>query len=259
VDNQFVEYDGVTYQATSGIATGLSSGVIAANAYLDSLDHHIVAGFPQGGCLYYRRFVDDGGFILRADLAHRLPEHLNSWHSNIRFDITAQGDAAPYLDLSLYLEYDPVTNTKQLRFSTYRKPMNKYCYLPRSSCVPPHIFDGIVATETMRMLKTNDNPLDFLRNLNFFFDRLVDRGYDRQEVTSAALRQLRKPQIRTKEEQPLRRFMVTTYGSTTDASFLRRCLRRYAYLLYNIGLDAGLAFSSQKSLFRLLYRRNWPV
>ena len=63
------------------------------------------------------------------------------------------------------------------RYSTYRKPLNLYQYLPYSSNHSPATKQGIVATKVHRMLITNRFKEDFEQQLQFFAEKLSERGY----------------------------------------------------------------------------------
>ena len=52
-----------------------------------------------------------------------------------------------FLDLNLCIENEKFTH------KTFRKPLNAYAYLPWSSCHPPSVKKGIVATELQRILR----------------------------------------------------------------------------------------------------------
>ena len=62
-------------------------------------------------------------------------------------------------------------------YSTYRKSLNSYAYLPFSSNHSLAVKSGIVATECCRLLVTNRYSTTFQAQLNFFAQKLQDRGY----------------------------------------------------------------------------------
>ena len=72
-------------------------------------------------------------------------------------------------------------------YSTYRKPMCTYDYLPFVSCHSNNTKLGIFKGEVLRLVRTNmfqDSPE---KDVGFTFNKLVDRGHDRD-----ALRKIRR-------------------------------------------------------------------
>ena len=65
-----------------------------------------------------------------------------------------------------------------LSWSTYRKPMNMYDYVPGNSSHPAHTKQALVKTELVRLLKTNPCEDAYEYNRDFFHGKLKKRGHD---------------------------------------------------------------------------------
>ena len=144
-----------------------------------------------------------------------------------------------------------------LSCETYRKPVNKYLYVPRSSCHPRAVFSSIVASETCRLFRTNSRQETLSKQLAFFLNKFVDRGYSMAECSALISRQLarlRKPDDNNPRLKARKTFLKLPYSSSVNSRFLRRALSRHKHLIQN---PVGLSFSVQKNLFRTLYQWNW--
>ena len=85
-----------------------------------------------------------------------------------------------FLDLSITLEDSHVV------YSTYRKPMCTYSFLPSVSCHSKASKLAIVHGEVIRYLRTNMFETDFCREKQFLLCKLRDRGYGFDEIRLVA-------------------------------------------------------------------------
>lgn len=76
-----------------------------------------------------------------------------------------------FIDLKLRL-----VNGK-LRHSTFRKPINAYLYLPWCSCHSIASRVGVITTELHRLLLTSESEESCVREVHFFRNKLLDRGF----------------------------------------------------------------------------------
>ena len=60
-----------------------------------------------------------------------------------------------------------------------QKDLNIYAYIPLKSDHPSHIIVNFILAELKRYIKCNSDEFDFLCNKFSFYNRLIDRGYDR--------------------------------------------------------------------------------
>jgi hypothetical protein len=63
--------------------------------------------------------------------------------------------------------------------------MNKFLFLPPTSCHPPHIFQGWIIGYGKRLRLNCSNDSEFTQSLTDFNSRLLQRGYEQQCITDA--------------------------------------------------------------------------
>ena len=174
--NQMVDHRGELYVAF-GSATGLSPGVFLANLYLDELDRKVVQQHSEN-LGFFARLVDDS--LVRALHVDDVLDTLNSWKPGIDWIVSARGgrsqlgeDEVPFLDIQLS------HHMGHMAWRTFRKPLNRYLYLPRASAHPKNVFVALIAGETHRLWRSNRSRAHLFRELTFFVEKLADRGYAR--------------------------------------------------------------------------------
>ena len=160
------------YVQTVGISTGLACSTQVANLYLACFDRHICDTL-HASIYLYKRFVDDTLVVYRRGLFSTLAAMLNSFDESIRVthDVSELEHYTTFLDLQITRK-DGVFD-----YSTHRKKLCTYAYLPFNSC---HSFSsriGIVHTEFYRLLLTNREEHNFNSQVAFFYGKLKNRGY----------------------------------------------------------------------------------
>lgn len=159
-----------------GITTGLSRACQIANSFLLSLDLEI-ARVLSSSLWLYKRFIDDVLVIGQGSSLSKLLGLFNQWCPGVK--ITNDDEAGKFTS---FLDLLFVNNDGHFNYSTFRKPMNKYAYLPYSSNHALGTKLGIVSTECVRLLITNETDVQYARQQEFFLARLVDRGYPEYQV-----------------------------------------------------------------------------
>ena len=103
----------------------------------------------------------------------------NCWHNGITL---THEDEHPlhvnFLDLVIHLD-EPV-----ISFETYRKPNCLYMYTPWNSCHHVSVKTGVVATEVIRLLRTNSRENSFRKHISILQSKFKHRGYPVQVVMS---------------------------------------------------------------------------
>ena len=166
------------YMQTVGITTGLACAVQLANLYLLGMDAAFKHTFSCSLSLY-KRFVDDVLVVLTSRFnTDQLLDALNSFDGSIICtNDGSEGDkAVTFLDLELDITSDT------LSYSTHRKPMATYNYTPYDSNHSQSTLLGIVATEAIRLLRTNCSRASFEFQRDFFMGKLKLRGFNLDEV-----------------------------------------------------------------------------
>ena len=126
------------------------------------------------------RYIDDILIICRAALCS-IPACLNDFDGSIHVthDDAESGESSSFLDL-----YINASDSSNIVYETYRKPMCTYDYLPYNSCHSKACKHGIFKGEVKRLLRTNSRRESFEREVNFTFQKLIDRGYNREVLRS---------------------------------------------------------------------------
>ena len=184
------------------------------------------------------------------------PTPLTSPH--LTWELTAYGVSdIPFLDLALSID------TGLVVYETYRKPQNKYLYLPRASTHHPSTFRGLVHGEVDRLINTNKTGITLEKHISFFVSKLVCRGYGKSEVQAVVREALRLAQLRRfkskRSNNKVRSIYVKLpFSSSVNANAIRRSMRKHKHVVANLA-KIGVSFGTQPNLFRLFYRHNWPA
>jgi hypothetical protein len=246
------------YLQRIGITTGLSCAVQLANVYLTGLDKAFTYTF-HASMLVYKRFVDDILVLLdKRILMAEMLAVLNGFHANIAVTNEDEDDkSVAFLDLDISIFGGT------LDYSTHRKELAAYAYTPFDSCHAHSTLLGIVATETVRLLRTNLLQRNFNAQIWFFISKLKMRGYDVTLVRNIIKRYawadkheiLKRSSCRNvKQVVPLK----LPYSPKLSLLHINRTFRTYEALLppdIQASLRPMVALQTAPNLFRLRYSR----
>ncbi len=248
--SQLVAFDGCIWKALVGIGTGLACGSQLANITLDDLDHDLA---PL--TLFLGRYIDDIICIISRQNLHRLISAANSWHHCINIKLADSGTSnVPFLDLAISIKHGHIL------FDLYRKPLSIYQYLPRGSCHRSQVFRSLVFGEALRIWRRCSFSADAIRHLQFFKSRLILRGYSCEEIdkffalakAKHLLANTFNPEAATRVKRLA--FLKVRHSSSVKYHFLAGALAEHKHLLNS---DIVCSSTSQKNIFRLLYRHTW--
>ena len=164
---------------TSGITTGLSCATQVANAFLLAFDRHVQTSL-HNDVLLMKRFVDDVLIVCINHTLSQLLDIFNNWCAGVAItnDDGADCTVTTFLDLRIRFQHGC------LFYSTFRKPLNAYAYLPFSSNHSTATKLGIISTEAFRLYVTNRCKQSFESEIVFFARKLCDRGFPKHLVFS---------------------------------------------------------------------------
>jgi len=184
--NNYIMFGNQTYLQIRGTAMGTPCAVVVACIYMHILEQEALNQFcyqrSMIRCIYlFIRFIDDY-IILISDhtMGLKLMELLNSRRKSIKLTFQIRNMEAQFLDLTLY---KPHHHLDKIAVRAYSKPMNKYLFLPPSSCHPTHVFSGWILGYGRRLRLNCSNDNDYFNNLTDFKSRLLQRGYNEQMIT----------------------------------------------------------------------------
>ena len=183
--NNYVSFGDFTYLQIQGTAMGTPCAVVVACIFMHIIEEEALALFKRryyisSTLFLFKRFIDDYVIIVSDyDTGLILMDLLNARRTSINITFKICNTEAEFLDLTLYKTY-PI---HQLAVKAYSKPINKYLFLPPSSCHPPHIFNGWIHGYGRRLRLNCSTDSDFVNALNHFKSKLLQRGYQEPMVT----------------------------------------------------------------------------
>eukprot|EP00927_Polykrikos_kofoidii_P072865 TRINITY_DN6893_c0_g1_i7.p1 TRINITY_DN6893_c0_g1~~TRINITY_DN6893_c0_g1_i7.p1 ORF type:complete len:207 (+),score=17.05 TRINITY_DN6893_c0_g1_i7:344-964(+) len=188
---------------------------------------------------------------------------LSEARPNVRWTVVDSGRCdVPHLDVA----YSIISGHVHHRL--FRKDLNLYLYVPRLSSHAPAVFSAITKGEAIRTVRKCRLHSHAVAELAFLRKKLFARGFQPSDVDchiAAAVRDFdaihaarrnrcllqQPPFTRPKTRKA---YLKVPFTSAVDFRFLRSALRKHEHLL---SCDADVAITSNKSLFRLLYKSNW--
>jgi hypothetical protein len=149
----------------------------------EALDIFASQRYIHNSLILFVRFIDDIlAIVSDYTTGLELIELLNSRRTNIKLTYKIRNMESQFLDLTLYKEHHEAMT---LSVKAYSKPMNKFLFLPPTSCHPPHVFQGWLIGYGKRLrLNCSDNN-EFNKSLTDFNSRLLQRGYEQKCITEA--------------------------------------------------------------------------
>lgn len=181
--NNFFTANGVVYHQTQGIAMGTSCAPLLANIVAGFRERHSFldsGGVPKDPrILTYFRYMDDV-FALVKGTKEDVIDVSNNILKLDGFTITwsYSKERAVFLDLEVL--HIPTIYGLELHTRVYRKPMNKYLYIPYSSAHPDAVKKGFVKAELTRYVTNCSAKRFFVETASQFRYNLWRRGYPLQ-------------------------------------------------------------------------------
>ena len=168
-ENNYFQYGDDVYKQNNGIAMGTNVAVRCANLYLDRFDKRFA---PK--CCFYSRYIDDVFFIFSGNIEAyiRLRLRMNQYIPGIQLTFKRSIRSVDFLDLTITKNPE-----NKIEFTTYRKAINVYQYLPMSSNHNNATITGYIYGEMLRQLRNNSKLADRESNIYFFYLKLRQRGF----------------------------------------------------------------------------------
>jgi hypothetical protein len=180
--NNRMRFGDIIVKQISGIAMGMSPAPTISNLYVAIYEEMHVLKFLTSPILYLRRFIDDGVGIWLHDPDPATDER--NWTefqdclnmSGLSWIFSERSQEVVFMDLRLTIE------GKHIKSSLYAKPMALHLYLPPHSCHAPGVLSGLIFGNVLRIHQLS-NAKDVMKELKLFFHRLLDRGYQSNQLT----------------------------------------------------------------------------
>lgn len=187
LENNFFEFNNVTYKQLLGIAMGTNAAVAIANITLLELEKNFFLSSIYEdsnyehqitkGNLFYKRYIDDGLII------YNLHENIDNFKTKFeqamkpfKFTWKISNYEIEYLDLHIY-KGELFNSKRKLDISVHQKTLNKYLYLPYHSFHNPLMKKAFIQTELQRYVRNSSSLELFLDISKKFYTRLRNRGY----------------------------------------------------------------------------------
>jgi hypothetical protein len=188
MNNETFDFGDTSWKQLTGVAMGTPAACQLAALYYGIHENETLLPKYNKNLLLFKQFIDDifGIWIINNErdllefenLKKDLPFGLLTWKT------TDPSKTTDFLDLTITIDDNGYITTK-----TYQKEMNLYLYLPPHSSQPPGMLRSLIIGCLRRYWLQNSAINDFTHISKEFFNRLLDRGYDRptllQQYTKA--------------------------------------------------------------------------
>ena len=171
------QFDGQFYVQLSGTAMGTPAAVSYAILFMDFIERKMIQTAPSKPS-HWKRYIDDVFYIWEngIDELKVFQDHLNTYHSSIKFTFESSDKQVPFLDVMTYL------SENQLTTSLFFKPTDAHNYLHPVSCHPPHTFNSIVYSQALRIRRICSEDVDRETQLRSLRHHFVERQYPPEQV-----------------------------------------------------------------------------
>ena len=160
---------------------------------------------------------------------------MNDAHPTLKFTFEISDNIVTYLDLQIF-KGNTLFESGVLDHKINMKKTETHQWLcPESAHCPP-VFSALILGETIRYCRGHTSEQDFIDKVNFFTEKLVDRGYNRAQVNEITNKvkfndhdtYLSNPKMKNKVARnaiPL--VLVTTYTPYTRTHDLKTALLKH--------------------------------
>ena len=168
------------YLQVSGTAMGTRMAPSYACLFMTQLEQRILDSAPCRPWIWWR-YIDDVFFIWtrEEESLHTFINHLNSFHSTIKFTSDFSHQQANFLDVTV------MKGTNRITTTLYTKPTDTHQYLHSSSCHPRHCKTSIPYSQALRLRRICSDDSDFSSQARLLKNHLVTRGHSSRTVQLA--------------------------------------------------------------------------
>jgi hypothetical protein len=177
--NNLFKFGDTFWRQTDGTAMGAPPAPAYATIYYAIHELYLLRHFGRY-LHFYRRYIDDALAIWRS--SHNPTEDTHQWNEfkiamdqfgTLTWKVEDRTDTVDFMDLTISIEH----SNKRLITKIFEKKENPYLYLSPSSAHTPGMIKGTIIGTTFRYYALTTYPIDFYRQVEYFFHRLVARGY----------------------------------------------------------------------------------
>ena len=228
------EFNGRFYRQKIGVAMGSECSPEVCDITLFKYEKDII--LPRNPSIKcYMRYRDDVLIVFEGseDKAVELIHTLNQIHPTLKFTSEISHNQVTFLDLIIY-KGERFRREGKLDTRVATKKTDTFQYLARDSAHPESVFGGLIKGEVTRYSRICTHASDFEEKVNFFRDKLQQRGYNEKDL--ASLRNKSETRVEpyertktTKKEIPL--VFTLPYHPHIKHLALKRALQKHWNLI----------------------------
>jgi hypothetical protein len=168
------------YLQIFGTSMGTRMAPSMACLFMSRLEEQMLAATPCRPWIWWR-YIDDVFFIWNQgeESLHTFLNHINSFHSTIKFTSEFSHNQVNFLDVTIRKENNTLTT------DLYTKPTDTHQYLHSSSCHPYHCKSGIAYSQALRLRRICANDSDFSQHARELKRNLTARGHSAKKAQQA--------------------------------------------------------------------------
>jgi hypothetical protein len=151
-----------------------------ANIFMGALEQSILSSTPnQLVPLLWKRFIDDIFLVWThgEESFNSFIQHLNSFHSTIKFEVTHSTESVNFLDTTVY-----ITPQHTLQTTLYIKPTDRMPLLHNTSHHPDTCKKSLIYSQMLRYRRIITDDNEFQRKAQNLRVALIGRGYKNKDI-----------------------------------------------------------------------------
>ena len=173
VNNFFSVQNEKIYRQRKGTAMGTNMAPEYANIYLAVRERNFVSTLKEIWQTYYFRYLDDICLLVPKGYEDRVVQFIESRLDRpLQINWTKSAKRQNFLDLEI-----EITAQNDIIYEMFRKPINRYEYIPWSSFHPYAVKKGFVTAEVRRIIRTCKRKQDQEKHFELLYQNLRKRGY----------------------------------------------------------------------------------
>jgi hypothetical protein len=188
MNNNVFQFDDTYWLQTCGTSMGTSCACSYATLYWAYIERKHILPKWKHQLYFLRRFIDDkfGIWTGSAEDFEHFKQDLNSY-CQLKWTSDELKTTVNFLDLTI-----TVNNQHQIITKTFQKPTNLHLYIPPASAHPPGVLKSLIYGNLHRYWKQNTHIEDFIEITKQFANRLIIRGYKREDIQKTFIKAAKK-------------------------------------------------------------------
>lgn len=232
LQNNIFEFDNRKFKQLVGVGMGQTMSPTLTSLRLFELITEILEQFEHfNEIVMLSIYRDDACLIVKKTCnLQNFFRIANSIHPLLKFTFDISDEQIQFLDITVFkgqrFEHQQILDTK-----LYRKPTENYQYLENTSAHSMNVHKSFLIGEILRIIRACSNTNDVDSQVEFFKQKLLNRGYTEKYITpiiSNALKQTRQGTLayrKTKNKMAPPLVLATRYNPVFKK--LGKCIRKH--------------------------------